>query len=698
MALTKVGSAGVDHPAVTLEEDLDAIKKTASDTINSSASTTSILNVQVPKVRHINGIPLTGDVELTDTVLDIYTKKVIDTKLAAIESTGYNPVYLNGYLLDKDVTLTAGDVGSYSNAQIAAKRAGFIPTTRKVANKALSANIIVNSADVGAYTKTQIDAKMTGVLPTRTINTVPLDGDITLRAGDIGTFLVADVVPRTFKVNGVALTGAGITLSAASGSYTKPEFDALLTGYIPLVNKWGLGTRAIAQTSPESGFYSYTTGGPEGSSSGVKIVAGKGVIAFPSDLPGVWYSKDSVNFSKITSGAAAPLPNYWAPLKDSLSILTGEGPLDTISVNGTAVEIPSRSVGFSRASTATYIARDGNLKVAAVNEPRFEKDGLLLETQSTNFVPYSGEFNPTGGVWNLNYWDPDHVPTIEPVEGGYFKVTTLEEYGSGVWLSSGLMGLVEGTTYTLSFDILVLSGMMYCGWEDSLNGIPFGNLTPENSSELRRLSITVTKGEKSNIVFYAGDVEGHLDVASEFVIGRIQVEEGSVATSYIPTTGVAGTRAADLAYIPEGLNIPLGTDVSTVASNLTTAVTIGRWETDSWRPMLLSGSKFGYVVVGSDSVEYKAYRDPLVIFKSTGRPEGIFVLRANMKEKRVTTVVNGKLHSDLIPEGSSSAVAVPDFRLSTTTGSPGNNIKVMHLSNLRLWHRALTDDQMRGLS
>lgn len=692
MALTKVGSAGVDHPSVALEEDLDAIKKTATETVDSSTSTTNTLNVQVPKVRRINGLPLTGDVELTDTVLDIYTKKVIDTKLAAIVSTAYNPVYLNGYLLDKDVTLTAGSVGSYSNAEIAAKRARFIPTTRKVANKALSANITVNAADVGAYTKTQIDAKMTGVLSTRTINTLPLAQDINLRAGDIGAPLAENVVLRTFKVNGVPLTGAGITLSWSSGSYTKAELDALLTGYIPVVNKWGLGTRAINQTSPESGFYSYTTGGPTGSSSGVKIVAGKGTLAFPSDLPGVWYSKDSVTFSRIQSSKVAPLPNYWAPLKDSLAIITGEGPRDTLTVNGSTVELTSRSVVFSRATAATYIDRNGVLKSAAPNEPRFEKDGLLIETQSTNFVQDSGKF---GNAWEYNYWEEgsNNVPVVEQAGEGFFKVTTAEEYSNGVWIPSATIGLAPKKTYTLSFDIQVLSGVVLCGFEGSAAKRLI--LRPSDTPGMKRFTITWTmKAAVTNIIFYSGDPVSKADVVSEFILGRVQVEAGSVASSYIPTTGVAATRAGDLAYIPESLNIPTR---SGALPSLTTAVNVGRWVTESANPVILSGTNFGYVGIGENYVSYKAYSYYGVGFTSVGRPTGLLALRIDTEKNVASSIIDGKFYSQPVTK-ENAYINIYNFRLSTTMGTSDNNINVMHLSNLRLWHRALTDEQMRGLS
>lgn len=690
MSLTTIGPSGVDHPKVTLEEDLDAIKKTASDAVDSSASTTAVLNVQVPKIRKINGIPLTGDVALTDTVLSIYTKKVIDTKLGSIVSTGYNPVYLNGYLLDKDVTLTAGDVGSYSNPQITEKRAAFIPPTRKIANKPLSADVNVTAADINAYTKAQIDAKITGVLPTRTINKVPLATNIVLTPGDIGAPTVDEVVPRTFKVNGVVLAGSGITLSGASGSYTKAEFDALLTGYLPLTNKWGLGMRAIPQTSPESGFYTYTTGGPDGSSAGVKIVAGKGTLAFPSDLPGVWYSKDSTTFTQVRSGRAAPLPNYWAPLKDSLVIITGEGPYDSLTVNQIPVQLTTKSVSFARASTATYIGRDGTLKTAAINEPRFEKDGLLIEMQASNLVAYSPVSvvtgaTPVNGWWlNFNQSKPEDMPIMTRVDADHVKVQSTKTGGTGPWVSFDNMGLVVGTTYTVSFDVQVINGALRFGFE----GGKLLTIDSTTHGTMSRVNLTYTPTDVNNVTFYNTNTDGSADATSTYIIGRVQVEEGHVASSYIPTNGVATTRSADRVNIQESLNLPDKRD-------LTVAVTMGHWETDTQNPVLLSGGVFGFVGLGAKFVSYKPYVSGGNTFTLTSRPEGLVSMRVGAGKASV--LANGVLQIQPITPGTDKT-NLPNLILSSTIGSHDNNIRVMHLSNFRMWNRALTDDQMRGLS
>ncbi|MFQ2527585.1 hypothetical protein ACK30K_09165 [Aeromonas caviae] len=89
----------------------------------------------------------------------------------------------------------------------------------------------------------------------------------------------------------------------------------------------------------------------------------------------------------IVAAAALPLPDVWAPLSDSLRLITGYG-RDVL----VGSDVVARMVNFSRNSTATYIGKDGQLKTAAANEPRFEKEGLLIEGLSSNLIPTSTSF------------------------------------------------------------------------------------------------------------------------------------------------------------------------------------------------------------------------------------------------------------------------------------------------------------------
>ncbi|MFO3907591.1 hypothetical protein AAHD62_24260, partial [Enterobacter hormaechei] len=100
---------------------------------------------------------------------------------------------------------------------------------------------------------------------------------------------------------------------------------------------------------------------------------------------------DAANSAAATGYVAPPLPDVWAPLNDDLRLLAGFAPADTITVAGTSYPLPSKSITFSRATTATYIDKSGVLRTAAINEPRFEKEGLLMEGAGTNHILYSND-------------------------------------------------------------------------------------------------------------------------------------------------------------------------------------------------------------------------------------------------------------------------------------------------------------------
>lgn len=96
---------------------------------------------------------------------------------------------------------------------------GYVPTTRKINNKALSADISLTASDVGARPSTWTpSAADVGAVPTsRKVNGKPLSADVTLSAGDV------NAVPTTRTVNGKALS-SDITLTASDvGAYTKEE-------------------------------------------------------------------------------------------------------------------------------------------------------------------------------------------------------------------------------------------------------------------------------------------------------------------------------------------------------------------------------------------------------------------------------------------------------------------------------------------
>lgn len=97
---------------------------------------------------------------------------------------------------------------------------GAVPTTRKVNNKQLNADITLDAEDVGARPDTWTPtAAQVGAVPTsRKVNNKALSSDITLNASDVGA------VPTSRTVNGKALS-SNITLTAS-------DVGAATTAYV----------------------------------------------------------------------------------------------------------------------------------------------------------------------------------------------------------------------------------------------------------------------------------------------------------------------------------------------------------------------------------------------------------------------------------------------------------------------------------
>ncbi|HHQ4556290.1 TPA: phage head spike fiber domain-containing protein [Aeromonas hydrophila] len=251
--------------------------------------------------------------------------------------------------------------------------------------------------------------------------------------------------------------------------------------------------------------------------------------------------------------AALPLPDVWAPLSDNLRLITGYGREVLVGA-----DVVARMVNFTRSTTATYIGKDGTLKTAAANEPRFEKEGLLIEGPSTNI------WSSQTAVDSVNA-APAQTTLPDGTTGSSYKITPTAAAHAYVRKNFS----AQSGNHTLSCFAKLDDGSMampaiYCGFNGGLSTKLAGSYIGNGWWRMQAV-LTAPTG---NIGF--GYQPGVTETTPVWVC-NFQLEALPFASSYIPTNGAAVTRAADRAWIQATGNIGRVATVSVIAHPLNPA-------------------------------------------------------------------------------------------------------------------------------
>ncbi|MFM4933403.1 hypothetical protein ACET94_00640 [Aeromonas veronii] len=373
--------------------------------------------------------------------------------------------------------------------------------------------------------------------------------------------------------------------------------------------------------------------------------------------------------------AALPLPDVWAPLTDSLRLFTGYGREVKVGT-----DVVARMVNFSRNSTATYIDKDGLLKTAVANEPRFEKGGLLIEGQSTDKVPNS---NMRPDILELGAY------TITGVTKNGFALHRCEYVTGNNTLVANLNA--AGATASFVIDTSDISGV-FAAYFNGTDG--YVRFWPKEDSVFKyddlggglvRVSRLLRDQATSNILH----VRCSSQPGSLITLGCFQVEELPFATSYIPTSGAAVTRAADLVGVPQSLNL----GESQLGFSL--AVEFDTVNTGPHR--ILELSDFSSIIADGASLTIRhAGKEVYGINAPLGRRHHIAYSVA--ADGVITVALNGKV---LAPQSRSGGAA--SSKASIILGnrwSVANDMAIYgHLRDLKIWtKKPLTAEQLKVAS
>lgn len=431
-----------------------------------------------------------------------------------------------------------------------------------------------------------------------------------------------------------------------------------------------------------------------------------------------------------------PFPDVWIPFNDSLDMIAGYSPgYKKITVGEDVITMPSdKVVSFSRASNATYINKHGEFCIADIDEPRFEKQGLLIEGQRTNHITFSND----PASLNSDKYRSDVTYGVDKYGFTYTTATANEngqgdtpslfycEYNNNIYCEQNeyatLSIRVKATNisiipqfYALGEDnalILVVRSIVSCDTGEvtsklEARGTVTHRIIKEDNGWLK-VEITCKfsdiAGAMIGSINYAHGSNGdNLQVGDTISFCTPQFEKGFCASSFIITGSTPATRALDYVTIPARNNFS-GTNISFLAE---VSINWDSFELVNTYPMIMDNSKYNIAGESFVSEMFIATRVPSVYFlnKETGRSTGSngasfsgvgipsiwgFI---HTKNGDVTSFLNG--FKNITSSGSTWEGLSPDSLLEIG-GRPSDSTKLYgHIRNLRIWNRVLTDGQMR---
>lgn len=237
-------------------------------------------------------------------------------------------------------------------------------------------------------------------------------------------------------------------------------------------------------------------------------------------------------------------------------------------------------VTFTRAGSATYFDANGVLQTAAADVPRFDHDpvtkapkGLLIEGSRTNLLTYSDQFD--NAAWSK-------VRTsLSPNSGaGGFGDLTADKIVEDTSNNSHVVGrnvsFTAGTSYTFSIEVAAAGRNQWsfifpstaftvsrCIFDLTAvtavvtTGVATASIVSIGGGRYRcTATATAVSTTSSFIEIRLASAESDTytgDGTSGIYVWGAQIEAGAFASSYIPTTTAAATRAADQPRITANL-------------------------------------------------------------------------------------------------------------------------------------------------
>ncbi len=259
-------------------------------------------------------------------------------------------------------------------------------------------------------------------------------------------------------------------------------------------------------------------------------------------------------------------------LIEQLATLTSVGDGSTLTLDFTTGVLDPR-LTFTRGSTGTRINSSGFVETMSNNVARFDYDpatlaprGLLIEGQAVNLLCWSESFATSGGTTNWTYNGNSGATVTETnPAGGSSSFQFRETSGSGplsqtvttvstspytfsFWVRASVFNSVTTTQiqvgiFTTAFQTVSISKISGPG---SVSGTGLCTVSGLSLTEWTKVQVTTTGNigaTSASVMLYAQTASFELD--RSLLIWGAMLEQGSGASSYIPTGASQGTRNRD---------------------------------------------------------------------------------------------------------------------------------------------------------
>ncbi|RDR33257.1 hypothetical protein C3999_01526 [Escherichia marmotae] len=426
-----------------------------------------------------------------------------------------------------------------------------------------------------------------------------------------------------------------------------------------------------------------------------------------------------------------PLPDVWIPFNDSLDMITGFSPsYKKIVIGDDEITMPGdKVVKFKRASKATYINKSGVLTEAAIDEPRFERDGLLIEGQRTNYMLNSE--NPASWGRSSNMDVPETGTDSFGFTYGKFvcndsligQTSAINMASIAATKSVDVSGDNKYVTTSCRFktELQVRLRIRFDKYDGSATTFLGDAYIDTQTLEITmtggaasRITARVRKDEATGWIFAEATIQaidGELKIGSQIqyspkqggatvsgdyiYLATPQVENGPCVSSFIISGTTAATRASDI------VTVPIKNNLYNLPFTVLCEVHKNWYKTPNAAPRVFDtgGHQTGAAIIlgFGRSTDYDGF--PYCDIGGANRRVNEnaslekMVMGMRVKSDQSTcSVSNGRISS----ETKTTWFYIQNTAIIRIGGQTTAGLRHLfgHVRNFRIWHKALTDAQV----